>query len=705
MSKVDLGNGQSVDTKDLADADLQVLSRWFESGSTDQERDQTILQGLSDDALSKILGQEIPTSAAREGYAEGKDAPEWFKWSAAIAQGPLLQFADELVGGTMAGIAKGVGADPKYTYEKTRGAVRRAAKDVETEYPFTSTAAQIVPSIFVNPMRAASQIPGLGKALTKVSKVPVLGRVGSGLAYGGAYGAGLADNSDDIMSKALSEGAKGAIFTPVMSGGMQILGKGARGMAAAPGINRMINAPGIGSAVDKLMGLGKNSLAAGRIGQAIQRDDTTPERMAARLDKLGPEATLADAAGQNTRNLLDTIATMPGKTGNQVESVIRNRQATRDQRLRGAAEDNMNTSGGRLSDRVASWLNARQREASPLYERAHAMTVDITGMGKMLKAINELGGMETARKMATADLRELGINLADKTASVRDLDYIKQGLDQLIARETKPDGITPLGTRYIALQKQFVAAVDAKTTDRTGASVYRMARAQFEGPSAMIDAAQKGSNMMTSTADQIRAATRGMTQSELEAYRVGAAEALRVKLGSQAGQTQMQGMWRDANMRERLQAAFGSPREYRQFAARVAAEERMKRLEQVGRGSQTARRLEGMDDVETSNAQDVVNAAAAVAGRAGPGGIARLVDKGLNAARRSYTPEPLRDEIGATLLKKGPEAQEQLRQISEFLKRFDAQRQKREAAAGALTRVGASDEMGSYLLDLLYKQR
>lgn len=691
-------DGRVIDLTKLSTPDLDVLIEYETTG------DKDVLKKLSDDGLSYLTGEKIPSRAAREGDAAGKDAPEWLKWSAAIAQGPLLQFADELVGGTMAGIAKGVGADPKYAYEKTRGAVRRAAKDVETEYPITSTAAQIVPSILLNPMSAASQVPGLGKAMTKVSKVPVLGRVGSGLAYGGAYGAGLADNADDIMSKALEEGAKGAIFTPIMSGGMQILGKGARGMAAAPGINRMINAPGIGSAVDKLMGLSKNSLAAGRIGQAIQRDETTPERMAARLNKLGPEATLADAAGQNTRNLLDTIATMPGKTANQVESVIRNRQATRDQRLRGAAEDNMNPSGGRLSDRIASWLNERQSEASPLYKRAHAMTVDITGMGKMLKSINELGGMETARKMATADLRELGINLADKTASVRDLDYIKQGLDQLIARETKPDGITPLGRQYRELQKKFVAAIDAKTTDRTGASVYRMARAQYEGPSSMIDAAQKGSNMMTSTADQIRAITSGMSPSQLDAYRVGAAEALRVKLGSQAGQTQMQGMWRDANMRERLRAAFGSPREYRQFAARVAAEERMKRLEQVGRGSQTARRLEGMDDVETSNLRDAANVVTAI-GTKNPGAIAAIGDKVINATRRSYTPEPLRDEIGATLLKKGPEAQEQLRQISEFLKRFDAQRQKREAAAGALTRVGASDEMGSYLLDLLYKQR
>ncbi|MGA0927597.1 MAG: hypothetical protein ACO3RW_10395, partial [Burkholderiaceae bacterium] len=111
-----------------------------------------------------------------------------------------------------------------------------------------------------------------------------------------------------------------------------------------------------------------------------------------------------------------------------------------------------------------------------------------------------------------------------------------------------------------------------------------------------------------------------------------------------------------------------------------------------------------MDDVETSNLRDAANVVTAI-GTKNPGAIAAIGDKVINATRRSYTPEPLRDEIGATLLKKGPEAQEQLRQISEFLKRFDAQRQKREAAAGALTRVGASDEMGSYLLDLLYKQR
>ena len=84
------------------------------------------------------------------------------------------------------------------------------------------------------------------------------------------------------------------------------------------------------------------------------------EVIAARQKTLGPEATIADAGGQNTRQLLDTLATLPGKTKDVTENLIHSRQAGRADRLIDAAESGLGTNGARLPQTLEALDAARK---------------------------------------------------------------------------------------------------------------------------------------------------------------------------------------------------------------------------------------------------------------------------------------------------------------------------------------------------------
>lgn len=83
---------------------------------------------------------------------------------------------------------------------------------------------------------------------------------------------------------------------------------------------------------------------------------------------------------------------------------------------------------------------------------------------------------------------------------MNDLDHVKQGIDQKIAKQwdAVAGKLTPLGLAYQDLKTKLVNELDHATTDlKSGRSLYKSARDAFAGPSALIDAAQQGRNAMS----------------------------------------------------------------------------------------------------------------------------------------------------------------------------------------------------------------
>jgi hypothetical protein len=207
--------------------------------------------------------------------------------------------------------------------------------------------------------------------------------------------------------------------------------------------------------------------------------------------------------------------------------------------------------------------------------------------------------------------------------------------------------------------------------------VYAQARQAFAGPSELMDAARLGRTALTKDDATIKTLQANMTQSERDAFALGAFESLRAKLGARAGQTQIMELWREKGMQEKLQAIFGSERAYREFAASVAKERQLKQLETVGRGSQTASRLYGAGDLDAP----AVQAAGQAVTSAVSGNVPGVVQSASNIWNRVKLPEPVRDQMGQILLSRNKRG---LLDLEDVMRQVEDSR-RREMAAYGLT--------------------
>jgi hypothetical protein len=485
--------------------------------------------------------------------------------------------------------------------------------------------------------------------------VGVVPRAAQAAAVGGVYGGvtGTTASSADTLGGMLADGARGAGTGAVLGGAI----------TPASAVLGAIT----GNAMQRVSKTSAAEYAKQKIAEAFARDargtlatsgQVNPLAQAAsRFTKLGPEATLADAGGRNTNQLLDTLATLPGRTKDAAYNVLRQRTAGVGDRLRDTAEDALNIQGQRLPTTVQSLITKRERDAGPLYTQLR--TVDITPSQPLVDVVNaadRLGATKLGREIATA--RQMPFSLdpgAQGPArwNMGDLDHIKQGIDQVLSssKAIGKDGLpTPLGAAYQQLKSNLTRELDDATMNQqTGQSLYANARAAYAGPSAMIDAANAGKLAINRDEASITGVMRGMDANELQAFRIGAFEGLRNKLGTQGGQTNIMNMWKEPSTQEKLKAVFGDERSYRKFAAGVAKEAQLRRLQSVGVGSQTAARQAGMGDLDMA----ALTEAGGAIGAAKSGNILAAIGSAKNSWNRVATPQAVRDQMGSLLLTKG----------------------------------------------------
>jgi hypothetical protein len=187
---------------------------------------------------------------------------------------------------------------------------------------------------------------------------------------------------------------------------------------------------------------------------------------------------------------------------------------------------------------------------------------------------------------------------------------------------------------------------------------------------------------MTDDVLNLGQAMKGFTQSETDAFRVGALQALRQKTGTEAGQTSLLKMWKEPATQDRLKAVFEN--DYKSFASAVAKEARLKALESTGRGSASAARLAGQADLD-------VAPLAQTAGAVASGSPMAIVTAATNMARQTQTPEAVRNEIGRILLSRDPQ---QLTQLAEIVRRMNESRARAAGIAGR-----SSGQIGGMLPD------
>ena len=509
-----------------------------------------------------------------------------------------------------------------------------------------------------------------------VSTVPRLLGTGSVMGAGTSLMNPVTDPAQqkDYGSTLQSNMMMGGILGPVFQGGAR-----AAGAMGSNIVQRVSESSAAEAAKLKLADV----LSKSGIGSLFEQGGggNVLKQIETKLAKLGPEAALVDASGQPTKVLLDTLATLPGQAKTLVEQFIRNRQATRPQRIMTAADEALGTGGAGYKTTLDALVKQKKTDADPLYKQVENLSVRVDdNLFNLIQRAPDAwkAAQDLARREGKVPLDLSKIKAGDDL-SFDALDTLKKALWTIGEKEKVNFKATAESRATDNLRNQLTQKLDdLSPKDKDGKSIYKMARDAFAGPAELESAVIAGRTAMKTDEIGVSELTKGMSAGELDAFRIGALQSLRDKVGTEAGQTSLLKMWKEPATSGKLKEIFG--KDFRQFASSVAKEARLKEIEQTGRGTKTAQRLLSAAELD---AQDAMQAGQAVAS-ASQGNVGPLTGTVLNLGKKISTPEQTRNEMAKLLLQKGPFAMRTLRELPETVRKFNEAQAKQAALANVL---------------------
>jgi hypothetical protein len=576
------------------------------------------------------------------------------------AQGATFNFADE-----MAGLV-----NPQY-----RDVVRGATQQFAAERPMTAAGLELAGGLATAPFTGPLS---LGRGVTTMGRVART--AGDIAAQGALSGAGAADEGDRLSGAAMGAGTGLAV-----GGGANVLGRAVRGAAITPIASRM---PGVmGMAPEAVGGYNvRPDYPRERLAELLERDaqarimtgvEPGQEAVmtAARLRKLGKEAPIA-AAGGNTLAEIDMLANLPGTAGRQLTMQQRRVAAGRGGAITETAE--RATGVTRSAEDELTNLAKRQADAAgPLYSKLRDVTfpVDEELQSILGRARLDLGAAQrtaTRRGEPTAQLRSLkqGDQLPFAAA-----DQLKRSLwDKAQAARRK--GANNEAADLDRLRLDLVKKLDSLSPD------YAKARETYAGFAELETAVELGRGALSESSEALSKLTKDLTPSELEAFRVGAVDALRGVAGSQAGQTRLLNMYKEPELQGKLRAIFGN--DFRQFQRMILSQEELKKLERVGGGSQTFKRL-----AQAQDQKDTFDLLQASQAATNPVGAFQLLQQ---KATQYGMPEEQRNRLAKLLMLRDEPAQAELRNMQEYMRRRAAGQALGRQVSGRVGAFGAGQE-------------
>ena len=671
--------------------------------------------GYSDDAIAKDIADfnNIDYSAAiKSGHKndsiikglsvnkaklKGANAPGAARGLISVLQGPTLGFSDEIlggIGGAYDTLLKG--GNLRANYESNRDYLRGAAEAEQQRNPLFTGITQTAASMPLSFLKLGGAVLPVANAMTKAPAVNMLGQgltaAGTGALFGTVGGAGT--STADTLGGVGLDALKGGALSAVLGGGSVPVTRAIG--ATASNIGQRFN-PARATTAAQLQiaeALARDAEARGIAGNPVIAARTT-------LPTLGEPAVIADVGGASTRGLLDTMATLPGRTKEAAAQFIRQRENVgAAPRMIAAAEESMGVQGQRLAPTLEALTVKQAADAAPIYKQLE--NVSFRADDELVKLLARAPGAHKAAEDA-ARLRgephiDLSLIKAGDDIPWWALDRMKKTLWALgdSAKESVTKAPTPRSRDFDIARVALTDKLDRLSPkDAAGNSIYKKARDAFGDPAELKDAANIGAKALSQTETRISDQIKNFSQAELQAFKVGAFESLRQKLGtSLGGRSEIINAYKNPVVREKLQTIFGSESAYKRFATSMANEERFRLLNATGQGSQTASRLAAADDLGMGALQDAAGVAAGVAGGS-PVGVGQGL---INLFNRTKMPETTRNELGRILLTGGQEGQNNLRAMMQAGQRVAAQRQEAARRAGvfAVTPGGAAIGSSAY---------
>lgn len=574
-------------------------------------------------------------------------------------QGATFNFLDE-----MAGLVK-----PEYR-DIVRGATQQFAQDRPLTAAGLEMAGGLATAPFTGPLSLGRGATTFGTAVRTVGDLA---------AQGALSGAGAADEGDRLAGAGM-----GAATGVVTGGAANYGGQLARGIIGKPVLSRMSGVTG--KLPEEVGGYNvRPDYTRERLAELLEKDaqarimgGVPPGQeavmAAARLKKVGEQAPIA-LAGGNTLAEIDMLSQLPGTAGRQLKQQQRRVAAGRGGVI--SEEAGRITGVTRSAEDELTDLGRRQAQAAgPLYQKLQNTTFSIDAELKSLLDRSKLDlsaaqAGATRRGQPQVALRKLqeGDELPFAAA-----DQLKRTLwDKRQAALKK--GNTNEASDLNELRLALVAKLDSLSPD------YAKARSTFAGFAELESAVEQGRKALGETSESLSKLTNNMTPSELEAFQVGAVDALRQLAGGQAGQTRLLNMYKEPELQGKLRAIFGN--DFRKFQRTILAQEELKQLERAGAGSQTFKRFgqaqDQADDFDFIQAQQAVT---------NPASAMQLMQQ----ARRKYgMPEAERNRLAQLLMLRGQPAQDELRNMEMYMRRRAMGQALARQASGRVGAFGASE--------------
>lgn len=537
---------------------------------------RTIKLTAPDGATEDVIAAKVEEVKANWGQYVGGGAREKTGMMSALREG-LLQgltfgFADEIEGAAK-GAYDALTSDKSYSdaYAERVNAARDRVDAAKADAPFAFYSGEIGGGVVVpfGVGKVAAQtgiraLTPLANAADKGLGAKTVAAAKEGAAYGAAYGAGTSEGG--IEDRAAGAGA-GAVAGGLIGGALPgaIEGATALGKRVALPFRGYFNPEGV--AAQKYAEAAARDAGWSGDAAGIQQGLDVTNARAARAARIDPgQARVMDVGGEATKGLLRQAYDMPNDMTQSVKRMLDARQGRQWRDVEAALAKTTGTAGKNLFGTIDDTIAQRERQAAPAFKAAFEAPFNVTPdsdlarflsertyMRRLVEKANEnIAGM--TGKSADDVMRVLNISPRAKDANVREalgiprergavhtgpegsvkpweflhrvkmeidreLGRLKRGQQDAVANWTKAD--------LTRLKNEFKSLIDKHNPQ------YGKALAQYEGDSALLNAAQDGFDEAFNQAiphEQLTKALREMSPSEREMYRLGAARALAGKI-------------------------------------------------------------------------------------------------------------------------------------------------------------------------------
>ena len=636
----------------------EAIDKMVSQGASDEEIDlvvQSLQQGDADFS-------DVSSGASSERKSRARDIV------APLAQGATFGWADEALGAVEGLDTKLRGGSFSEGYERGKQKVRSTTENFRRENPKTALAAEIAGG--VGPSLAAAPA-GLARAGAGLLRRAAAGAA-EGAAAGGIYGAGAGEGSERLSGAAMGAAAGatiGGAVLPVASG--------------VPALARNIVAPFSKSMAPKQA----NRLLA----KAIERDALHPVELAGRAVPGKPQI-LPDVGGENVLGLARGAQAIPSTSKESLSKTLLERQqgemsrAGQDlERAFGVPQDNVFA----IADDL---VKSQKAKAKPLYDTAHPIEIRNPKVTKEVAGLMQIPVFRRAmqRGQELARVQKIPVGKGQRL-TVRDIDYWKQGLDNLIesSRGSENAVARQEARAYRERLDEVLKMVDNEVPE------YAIARRTFAGDARLREALEEGRNFVAQDPREIAATVKGMSESERELYNRGAIDSLNQmmsKVDDEGTASAVKKIFGNPYKREQLKALVGD-QAYETLAERLGVERTMNRTARtVLSGSPTARIGAEISDIMGMNPGEI----GAMAGDVARGNIlGAVLRRGINAVGKRATGNVgnvASDLSGKMLLRPGTPEFDQLMALVEAINR---QSRKGRVAGTATRRIAGGQAGGS----------